>query len=535
MDEETLQPRLDVYRQLSRAIGLGRKLNHVLERVVDALVSTLPVQEVAIALAEGVEARLRVRASRGWSQEAAADELAGMDLARLATLIPEGRPFFIPRAGGRPQAAPPPSAPAPARSSLRLLGAIIGPPDQAQGLLLVDRLFAEGVDPRQDMEFLADLAQVLAQFMALGQDLREALGADQEIAPSWGPHDRHALRLLALSGQSLAIRHVRKLLEKVAPSKAAVLLQGEAGVGKLVAAQFIHRHSDRVGDALVRANFAAWPESRLEAMLFGCEPGACPEVTGPLTGRLETAHGGTIYLEGIERLGPPLQARLLRLLQEHELERLGGSHAQPADVRVVAGCQGDLRAAVDQGRLREDLYYRLNVFPVRLPSLRERAEDIPHLLDRLLDILAEELGRRLRLTPRALDRLCAYHWPGNLREMTNLMERLAILGEHTRLDLAEISPLLAPQPQGRSQDQFEHSLSRLEEMERREVVAALERNNWVQSHAARELGLTLRQIGYRIKKYGLARSARPRADKRPPRPGGLGGPPLTPSQGSLGV
>jgi Nif-specific regulatory protein len=381
MDEETLQARLDVYRQISRAIGLGRKLNRVLERVVDALVSTLPVQEVAIALAEGLDGRLRVRASRGWSQEAAADELAGLDLNRLTALIPEGRPFYIPRAGGRPQPAPLPSAFAPGRAGMRLLGAVIGPPDRAQGLLLVDRLFAEGVDPRQDLEFLVDLAQVLAQFLTLGQDLREALGADLEISPSWGPHGRHALRLLALSDQSLAIRQVRKLLEKVAPSKAAVLLQGDPGVGKFVAAQFIHRHSDRVGGALVRANCAAWPESRLEAMLFGCEPGACPEVAGPLTGRLEMAHGGTIYLEGIERLGAPLQSRLLRLLQEHELERLGGTHAQPADVRLVAGGQNDLRAAVEQGRLREDLYYRLNVFPVRLPALRERAEDIPLLLE----------------------------------------------------------------------------------------------------------------------------------------------------------
>jgi Nif-specific regulatory protein len=415
------------------------------------------------------------------------------------------------------------------------MGALIGPPVMPQGLILVDRLFGEGVDFRQDLDFLADLAQVLAQFLALDQDLRQALGADLDTAPSWGPQGRQSWRQLALSGQSLAIRQARKLLEKVAPSKAAVLLQGEPGVGKFVAAQFIHRHSERVGGALVRANCAAWPESRLEAMLFGCEPGACPEVAGPLTGRLEMAHGGTIYLEGVERLGPPLQSRLLRLLQEHELERLGGAHAQPVDVRLVAGCQTDLRAAVEQGRLREDLYYRLNVFPVRLPSLRERAEDIPLLLDRLLDTLAEDLGRRPRLTPRALDRLCAYHWPGNLREMTNLMERLALTGESLRLDLAEITPLLAPQPQGRALEQSEHSLSRLEEMERREVVAALERNNWVQSHAARELGLTLRQIGYRIKKYGLARSARPLAGKRLPRPAGLGGPALPPSRGALGV
>jgi Nif-specific regulatory protein len=173
------------------------------------------------------------------------------------------------------------------------------------------------------------------------------------------------------------------------------------------------------------------------------------------------------------------------------------------DVRVIAASPRDLAGAVDQGRFREDLYYRLGVFPIPLPPLRERGDDVHILLEYFLDQLAKRRGRRLELSPAARRGLTAYVWPGNLREMANLLERLELLVAGPAVDLAELAPYLASAPSGASTEE-EPSLSRLEEMERREVMAALERHNWVQSHAARELGLTLRQIGYRIKKFGLA-------------------------------
>jgi Nif-specific regulatory protein len=199
-----------------------------------------------------------------------------------------------------------------------------------------------------------------------------------------------------------------------------------------------------------------------------------------------------------------LQAKLLRFLQEGEVERPGGGQARRVDVRVIAASQRDLAGAVDQGRFREDLYYRLGVFPIPLPPLRERGDDVRILLEYFLDQLAKRRGRRLELSPAARRGLLAYAWPGNLLEMINLLERLELLVSGPVVDLAELAPYLASAPCGVAPAEEEPSLSRLEELERREVMAALERHNWVQSHAARELGLTLRQIGYRIKKFGLA-------------------------------
>ncbi len=516
MKEGLGQAKLEFYRRLSRSISFGCGLNPFLERLLDIMVSVLAAREIAVALAEVEDKGLLVRLSRGWCPEAAAKVLAGLETDQIFDNAPAGRPFYVLRCPGRPLVATPPATPAPDRQAVRLLGAPIGQGREPLGLLLADRLFGDEVEPGEDLAFLAELAELVGQFLVLDQEMRQAAAVHPDNSGS--PLPRPPLGQLALAGQSRAIRQARNLLEQVAPSRAPVLLLGETGVGKRTAAQFIHQHSGRVGGELIRTNCAAWPEDRLEAALFGCEPGACPVMAGPLTGSLELAHRGTIYMESIELLSLPLQAKLLRLLQDGELERLGGTRPRPAEVRVVAGCQCDLKSEVDRFRFREDLYYRLNVFPVHLPALRERVEDIPLLLDHLLDILAEDLGRCLRLTPRAMERLCAYHWPGNLRELANLLERIALLADDERVDLPELTAFLAPRPERPATDLAGHSLSRLEEIERREVVAALERHNWVQSHAARDLGLTLRQIGYRIKKYGLKKAATKSLGRAPSHP-----------------
>jgi Nif-specific regulatory protein len=293
---------------------------------------------------------------------------------------------------------------------------------------------------------------------------------------------------------------VQQLVEKVAPTSATVLLLGESGAGKTLAARLIHELSDRAHHPFVKVNCAAIPEEVLEAELFGQAEGPLSGIKGARPGRLEEAHKGALLLDEIGELSPGTQGKLLRFLQEKEFERVGGG-VRRVDVRVIAATNTELEKAVERGEFREDLYYRLNVFPITIPPLRRRREDIPSLLNHFLERLSREYGRRLVLTPAALDALVKYDWPGNVREMENLMERLSILVESGSIDVGDIPASLFSSPAAHVHRGG--APMSLQEMEKNEVVTALERHRWVQSRAARELGLTLRQMGYRVKKFGL--------------------------------
>ncbi len=294
---------------------------------------------------------------------------------------------------------------------------------------------------------------------------------------------------------------LQQLVEKVAPSRASVLLLGESGTGKTLVARIIHELSQRSRAPFVKLNCAAVPENLLESELFGHEKGAYTGATTTKPGRFEEADGGTIFLDEIGELPPGIQAKLLRFIQEREFERLGSTRTRKVDVRVIAATNRDLSKAVSDGSFREDLYYRLNVFPVDVPPLRERREDIALLARYFLEKAAKEYGRRLEFTGRSLDILENYHWPGNVRELENLIERLAILAEGPSVDAEALAFLLSGDAE--ACDTPARSFHRMQEIERREILGALERNRWVQSWAARDLGFTLRQLGYRVKKFGL--------------------------------
>jgi Nif-specific regulatory protein len=303
-------------------------------------------------------------------------------------------------------------------------------------------------------------------------------------------------------GRSQAMVEVQQLIKKVAPSKASVLLLGESGTGKTLIARLIHEVSTRARFPFVKINCASLPENLLESELFGYEKGAFTGAVKAKAGRFEEADGGTVFLDEIGELSLALQVKILRFLQEREFERLGSTKTRRVDVRIIAATNKVLAETVKEGTFREDLYYRLNVFPIRVPSLRERKEDIPLLLDHFLDRSSKEYGRRFRLTSKAIELLQAYDWPGNVRELENLVERLTIVVEGSEIDLKDLPSTVHAEKRAPEVEET-LMLTRLEEMEKKEVMAALERNRWIQSHAAKDLGLTLRQIGYRIKKFGL--------------------------------
>ena len=306
-------------------------------------------------------------------------------------------------------------------------------------------------------------------------------------------------------GRSAALADVLAKVRRVAPTDATVLISGETGTGKELIARAIHSTSRRRDRPLIKINCAALPAGLVESELFGHEKGAFTGAIARHTGRFELADGGTIFLDEIGELPADSQAKLLRVLQEHEFDRVGGTSPRKVDVRVIAATNRDLLKAVREKAFREDLYYRLSVFPLPLPPLRERTEDIPLLAKFLLDKFAARLGRRFEgIEPGTLRRLMAYAWPGNVRELENVLERAVILATGPALEVdADVlgQPGLGPPSE---------TSAALEDVERAHILAVLQRTRWVidgARGAAVVLGLHPNTLRSRLKKLGLSRAS----------------------------
>jgi two-component system, NtrC family, response regulator AtoC len=309
----------------------------------------------------------------------------------------------------------------------------------------------------------------------------------------------------AIVGGSPPMQAVKALMKRVAVSPAStVLLTGETGTGKDLAAKAIHYNSDRASRPFVNITCSALPEHLLESELFGHERGAFTDARQQKRGLLETADGGTVFLDEIGEMTPPLQAKLLRFLEERTFKRVGGLQDIRVDVRVIAATHRDLEQAVREGKFREDLYYRLQVMPVVLPALRERRGDIPLLADYYIQLFNREFKKRVRgLTPETQQVLESYRWPGNIRELRNAIERAMLLIDREWLEPSDFATLA----RGGIPAQFQLPPEgvNLEEVERQLVVQALERSSGNQTQAGALLGLNRDQVRYRIEKFGLHR------------------------------
>ena len=248
----------------------------------------------------------------------------------------------------------------------------------------------------------------------------------------------------SLVGNSRSVQRVRKMVDQVSPTEATVLILGESGTGKEVVARNIHYYSNRRNKPFVPINCGAIPGELLESELFGHEKGAFTGAVGARQGRFELAEGGTIFLDEIGDMPLTMQVKLLRVLQERSFERVGSNKTIKTDVRIVAATHRNLNALIEENRFREDLYYRLNVFPIEMPPLSARAEDLPLLVNELITRLEHEKKSSVKLTPAAMMALCNYDWPGNVRELANLMERLTILHPYGVVDAADLPPKMAP-------------------------------------------------------------------------------------------
>jgi two-component system NtrC family response regulator len=292
---------------------------------------------------------------------------------------------------------------------------------------------------------------------------------------------------------------------RVAASRATVLLQGESGTGKELLARLIHQLSPRAARRIIAVNCGALHENLLESELFGHEKGAFTGATARRIGRFEEADGGTLFLDEIGELSPQVQVKLLRFLQEHEFQRLGGNQTLRTDVRVISATNRELEQRVKEGAFREDLFYRLNVVLMSIPPLRERKEDIPILIDHFLKRYAEENGKEIAgLSSEAQDVLLKYDYPGNVRELENIIERAVVIAREAVISVEDL-PFRESMEETTAGRKAEEGLLRgsIEELERNLIVEAMEKAGDHQSRAAELLGISERMLRYKLKKYGL--------------------------------
>lgn len=371
------------------------------------------------------------------------------------------------------------------------------------GALSVDRQAGKGDNFKANVNLLNIIATMIAQAVKLNkliQTDREQLRDEnirlrQELKTKFNIHN--------MVGSSNAMQQVYRLIDQVCDSNATVLIRGESGTGKDLVAHAIHYNSPRASKPFVKVNCTALPDTLLESELFGHEKGAFTGAIDKKLGRFERAHGGTIFLDEIGDFSLNLQVKLLRVIQFKEFERVGGFETIRTNVRIIVATNKNLEEQIKEGVFREDLYYRINVFPIYLPSLREHKDDIMLLADYFLEKLAAENNKDIsRISTPAIDMLMHYHWPGNIRELENCIERAVLVcnGDVIR------SEHLPPSLQMVKKTSSASSLSLtgiIENTERELIVDALKKCGGQQRKTAKELGITERMLGYKIKKYNI--------------------------------
>jgi len=385
------------------------------------------------------------------------------------------------------------------------------------GLLGVHRIRGRTRALADDLHILEIIATLITQVLKLNDRVAEQTARleNENRELKWAL-ERGAPQqaTFGIVGESPALRHALRQIEQVSGTDVTVLLLGESGTGKELFARALHLSSPRRDEPFVKVNCGAIPENLFESELFGYEKGAFTGASTARAGYFEQANGGTLFLDEIGDLPLSMQVKLLRVLQEKSLQRVGGRRETMIDVRIVAATNLDLQQQVSAGRFRLDLYYRLNIIPIRLPALRERVEDIRPLVRHQLNLISQSYQRNVGLTPEAMERLSGYAWPGNIRQLRNVLERLVLLAEGATISAHEVERVIhseafstpdAPMPYSPAPTTVAvRPYLPAQSHNRQQIEQALGQTHGNKSRAAQILGLTLRQLNYRMKRLEMA-------------------------------
>ncbi|NPB08931.1 MAG: GAF domain-containing protein [Thermodesulfobacteria bacterium] len=492
--------KLEVLYATHELISQALDLEDTLRRILRILAEKLHMKRASLVLFDETQGTLRIKASYGLRPEEEAQGIYAPEEGVTGRVFSTGEPCLVSDVSREPLFLNRTGARRLTKEVISFIAVPVKIGEETLGVLWVDQLFDQQIGLEEDVRFLEVVAFLIAQLVKLKHrvEAREARLREENLSLKDELEGRFTEFMYG--SRSPRMREVLNLVKQVAPTRATVLLLGESGTGKTLTARLIHELSPRREKPFVKVNCAALPENLLEAELFGYERGAFTGATSSKPGRLETAAGGTVFLDEIGELSPALQGKLLRFIQEREFERLGSTRTIRVDVRVIAATNQNLEQLVAEGRFREDLYYRLNVFPIWLPPLRERREDIPGLTRFLLAKMERIYGRHLVLSPQALDLLMRYPFPGNVRELENLLERLFIVAREEVVPESLIRQLLRFKG-----PREEAPLAPPREPSAEEILEALRKHQFVIARAAQELGLSFRQLRYRIKKLALER------------------------------
>jgi len=495
---------LSLLFEISQAINRTTDIRELAEPVLDAMAAHMGMVRGTITLLNRQTGELAIEAAHGMSDaqrqrgryrlgEGIIGKVAASGQPAIVRKISD-EPLFLDRTGAREGVS---------KDDVSFICVPIKIGNEVIGALSADRLFSEEVSLAEDVRLLSIIAAMIAQAVRLrleAQAERERL-VEENIRLHEELKER--FRPANIIGNSKAMQEVYDLIAQVAKSDATVLIRGESGTGKELVAHAIHYNSLRADRPFVRVHCGALPETVIESELFGHEKGAFTGAIARRKGRFELAHGGSIFLDEIGDLTPTLQVKLLRVLQEREFERVGGTETVRCDVRLIAATNRDLEKLIAEGRFRDDLYYRLNVFPIHLPPLRDRKSDILLLADHFVEKYAKANRRPVRrISTPAIDMLMAYHWPGNVRELENCIERAVLLADGDVIHARHLPPTLQMPSPAPAEDKGTLRTV-LDAVERDLIVDALKASRGNKAKAARALGITERLMGLRVKKHGI--------------------------------
>ncbi|MGB2820551.1 MAG: sigma 54-interacting transcriptional regulator [Phycisphaerae bacterium] len=495
---------LDALYRISQILVMGIGQRSTLAEILDILHNDLGMGSGTIMLVSPDRSELLVEVAHNLSPRQHRTVRYRMGEGISGRVVQTGKPAIVPRVSEEPEFLDRlRKRRSIGKDEISFICVPISIGTEVIGALSADRVFDESATLAEDVRLLSIVASMIAKDIKVRREAAAQREALEEENLSLRSRLEDVYRPQNIIGNSGAMREVYRAIQQVAASDTTVLIRGESGTGKELVAHAIHYSSPRARGALVKVNCAALSENLLESELFGHEKGAFTGAVQARAGRIQEADGGTLFLDEIGDFSLATQVRLLRFLQEREFERVGSNTTLKANVRVLAATSRDLEEAVEGETFRRDLYYRVNVFPIFLPPLRDRRNDILLLADHFVELYAKKLGRDVRrITTPAINMMVAYHWPGNVRELENCIERAVLLSNDGVIHGHHLPPTL--QTSDASDTIGEGTLAeRVDLFERDVIVDALKRSSGNISAAARDLGSTPRIIRYKIDNLGI--------------------------------
>ena len=490
--------------EISQALNKHADLQKALYTVLDILSASMNMSRGMITILNPMSNEISIEVAHGISRSAMQKGVYKLGEGVTGQVIETGQAVTIPKISESPRFLNrTKSRSGPGHQELSFICVPIKREQQVIGALGVDLPYDPEYPLAEGEKILTVVAAMIATQVIHLERMRrerEKLEAENERLRMELEKKYHVKNIV---GNSNKMREVYQMISQVARSNATVLIRGESGTGKELVANAIHYNSSRSSHPFIKVNCAALPGNLIESELFGHEKGAFTGAIHQKAGKFEIAHKGTLFLDEIGAISPEVQAKLLRVLQERELERVGGNKTVKVDVRILAATNKNLEQSVAEGIFRSDLYYRINVFPIYLPPLRERKTDVLALADYFLEKYVRENNKEiLRFSTPAIDMLMSYHWPGNVRELENCIERAVLLCEDKVIHSYHLPPTLQTgKESGTLPSQTMDEA--VEKLEREMIIDALKHNRGNMSQAAQTLGSTLRKISYKVHKYGI--------------------------------